>query len=216
MHSPQNPHLVIPPTIVGLSDSRSVIIGVHGRGQDPTFIVQLRDRLHESKARWIVPAAAGREWYGHRFMDQPAGVASVAESLSAISALISRVNDEGTPTERITLLGFSQGACLLAQYALMHPRRYAGLLLFTGGYLGRPSDAVTFTGDLAETPTLLAGIDNDPWVPLPRMLETDAQLRRMNASVTLTIEPGDEHGVSDTAIALGSHLLQVSMSQLAP
>lgn len=163
--------------------------------------------MNERSALWTVPSAAHHEWYGHRFMERPAEDEAVQESLEAIDILIAQHNDRGCPAERITLLGFSQGACLLAQYALTRPRHYAGLVLLTGGYLGRPEDPVRFSGDLGGTPTLIASIDEDPWVPLSRVLETDAQFRRLNASATLLIEHGTGHTVSNTAVELAARML---------
>ncbi|WP_158437755.1 alpha/beta hydrolase [Naasia lichenicola] len=202
-----NPHLVIPPLQLGPADADTVVIGVHGRGQDPSFIADLRDRLQDRSSRWIVPSAADQEWYGHRFMDRPADDPAVVLALEAIDSLIATLEHDGVPAERITLVGFSQGACLLAHHLLTRPRRYAGVLLFTGGYLGRPSDPVEFAGDLAGTPVLLGTIDADPWVPLPRTQETDAELRRIGAAVTLLVESGSDHGITAAAVELGSTML---------
>ena len=45
------------------------------------------------------------------------------------------VNDtvvaRGVPKERIVLLGFSQGACLAAEFAASHADRYGGVIVFT-------------------------------------------------------------------------------------
>nr|WP_281964345.1 hypothetical protein [Serinicoccus marinus] len=106
------------------------------------------------------------------------------------------------------LLGFSQGACLLAHWALLHPRRYAGLVVLTGGYVGTEREEVSFAGDFDGTPALLAGREPDPWVPRSRMAQTEGWLRGMGARLTSLIEPGAEHEVSARASELTARLVR--------
>ncbi|ANS78050.1 phospholipase/carboxylesterase [Serinicoccus hydrothermalis] len=104
------------------------------------------------------------------------------------------------------------GACLLAHWALLHPRRYAGLVVLTGDYVGTEREEVSFTGDFGGTPSLLARCEADPWVPRTRMAQTEEQLRGMGAHLTSIVEPGAEHEVSATASELTGRLLRHTVS----
>jgi phospholipase/carboxylesterase len=80
-------------------------------------------------------------------------------ALRKIEKTLRMVNDAGIPPERIVLGGFSQGACLATEFIATHPRRYAGLLAFTG--------------------------DPDPHVPWQRVQNSAQILAAMGAAVTL-------------------------------
>lgn len=70
-----------------------------------------------------------------------------------------RVLQSGMPSERLMLLGFSQGACLTTEFAAHNPRRYGGMVALTGGLIGGVStnarmlesagmiERLTFPGD---------------------------------------------------------------------
>lgn len=198
-----NPHLGTAPTEWGPRDAPLAVLALHGRGQSPDRIGDLRTRIGDEALRWIAPAAAEHSWYPFRFMEEPPredrwlpwALESVEERLAAMSR-------DGFPLDRIVLLGFSQGACLLSQHALMHPTRFAGLILLTGGYIGVAGADPGFSGDFAGTPALLATREDDDWVPLSRVRETEKRLRALGAEVTALVEPAGEHEISETAALL--------------
>jgi phospholipase/carboxylesterase len=150
-------------------------------------------------ARWVAPVADGASWYPYRFMETPpVGDPHLGWALDAVDAAIGDAVDGGRPVEEIILLGFSQGACLAAEYALRAPRRFAGIALFTGGYLGPARRE--FTGDLTGVPVLLATSAEDEWVPLSRTEETRDAFDALCAGTTLLVEPGSEHAITDRAV----------------
>ena len=69
--------------------------------------------------------------------------------------------EDGIPSERIALLGFSQGACLALEprHAI---RRYAGVIGFSGGLIGPPGTSFDFAGSLDSTPVFIGCSDVDP------------------------------------------------------
>jgi hypothetical protein len=62
------------------------------------------------------------------------------------------------------LLGFSQGACLTAEFAVRHAGRYGGLIVFSGGLIGPPGSTWDVAGDFAGTPVFLGCSDVDAHV----------------------------------------------------
>ncbi|WP_083652641.1 alpha/beta hydrolase [Serinicoccus sp. CNJ-927] len=211
--SGENPHLAAGAECWGEEDAPVAVLAVHGRTQSPADMRALAERLDVEGLRWLAPAAAGQSWYPYGFMEErPDDDPWLAWSLEAVDEHVGHLAEAGWPPERVVLLGFSQGACLLAHWALLHPRRYAGLVLLTGGYVGTEREEVSFAGDLDGTPALLAGCESDPWVPRNRMAQTEDLLRGMGAHLTSIVEPGAEHEVSATASELTGRLLRHTVS----
>jgi predicted esterase len=183
--------------------ARAVVVLLHGRGRDPEDVLSLADRIGDPDVAFLAPAARGDTWYPQSFLAPlPDNEPYLSSALGAVDALV-----HGVDAERLVLGGFSQGACLAAEYALRHPRRYGGLLLYTGGAIGPPGTRWPDRGSFAGTPAYLGTSDPDAWVPVERVRETAAQLRAQGAEVTLEVFPGMDHLVNDREIAAGRALL---------
>ncbi len=183
-------------TGVPLTDARQVIIMVHGRGATPEDIIQLAPRLQLEDAAILAPRAERQTWYPHSFlapvrMNQPA----LGSALDLLDSLVDEVLEQGIGTERIFFLGFSQGACLVLEYAARNGRRYGGVMAFTGGLIGEQLDRSAYQGDFAGTPVLVTTGDPDPHVPVARVEDTVSILREMHAEVYLKIYPGRPHTI---------------------
>ena len=175
---------------------------LHGRGGTPEDMLGLAGRLGLDDCRWLALAAVGGSWYPHRFM----GALDVNEPFlsRAIDACDRAVEEAGEHASvPVVVIGFSQGACLAAEYALRHPGRCAALVLFTGGLIGPPgtpwrlAPPATTLGGL---PVLVTGSDVDEWVPAARVRETAGILTTLGAHVRCRIYTGRAHVVSDEEI----------------
>ena len=109
--------------------------------------------------------------------------------------------EEGFGPDRLVLLGFSQGACLLAEHLARGAAPCAGAALLTGAYLGPPEVPRVPAGDLAGMPVFLALPERDNWVPLERARATAELLAQMGAQVELEAYDEAEHVVMDEAVA---------------
>ncbi|MEU0795023.1 phospholipase [Amycolatopsis sp. NPDC005961] len=184
------------------------VLAVHGRDQDPAFMRATARRLGPAPVRFFAPEADGNTWYPLSFLEpvernQPA----LDRSLRVVDACLDRLAQDGFAPGRVVLWGFSQGACLLAHSVLTRPRRVAGLVLFTGGYLGSAPLPPPDGGVLHGVPAVVRSIEDDPWVPRHRVEETAELLRRAGAEVDLRIDPGTEHVITDEACATATKLL---------
>ncbi|RCW45726.1 phospholipase/carboxylesterase [Halopolyspora algeriensis] len=193
---------------VARADAELAVLAVHGRGQDPTFMQQTAQRFGASPARFYAPEAAGNSWYPQPFLEplernQP----DLDEALHTIDLCLGHLAEVGFGPDRTVLWGFSQGACLLSHYVLSSPRRFAGIILFTGGYLGPGPRQAPEGEPLREVPAVLRSIDRDPWVPRSRVEDTAALLTHAGAGVDLRIDPGTEHIITDEACAATTRLL---------
>jgi predicted esterase len=131
----------------------------------------------------------------------------LSSALRVIGALLERLAEAGFGPERVALLGFSQGACLGLEYAARHARRYAGVIGLSGGLIGPEGTPRDYPGSLAGTPAFLGCSDVDPHIPLARVRETTAVLRRLGAAVTERIYPGMGHLINEDEIPFVRGLL---------
>lgn len=199
-----NPHLLEPVTTTGASAStaRAAAVVVHGRDQDPEYMLAVLDRVAVDDVAYLLPRAAARTWYPGRFTEpesnnQPA----LDHALAAVEAALSRLAESGFGPERTVLVGFSQGACLLTELLLRSPRRFAGAALLTGGFFGPLGHQPGPGGSLDGTPVLLASSRYDTWVPHERVDETAVVLGERGAKVDRRVYDDREHLVNDDAVA---------------
>lgn len=178
-----------------LAKARGVVILVHGRGSSADDIAGLADVFDSRDLAYLAPEAAHHSWYPHRFLVPPAqNEPWLSSALATIDALVTEALAAGFPSERIALVGFSQGACLALEYAARHPRRYAFVAALSGALIG-PTDTARDCVDLKNTPILLGCADHDAHIPLEHVEHSATALAAFNADVTKQIYPGSAHTV---------------------
>ena len=187
----------------------AAILLVHGRGASAESILSLYDELNAAKFAAIAPQAADGTWYPHTFLaplesNQP----YLDSALGRLDSLVADLLARKIPSDHIVLLGFSQGACLTAEFVARHPRRYGAVIALTGGLIGPPGTPRNYPGSLAGTPVFLGSSDPDPHVPFERVQETQAVLSRMGAAVELRRYPGMPHTISEDELDVCRELLQ--------
>ena len=194
-----NPHLAAPPVRVGraLAKARKVAVVVHGRAQDPVYMLEhLVERLDLPDVAYVLPPAAGGSWYPARFnAPRKANEPWLGHALEAVEAALADL----TP-ERVVLAGFSQGGCLVADLLARAPRPYAGAAVLTGALIG-PEGDVTKAGPLDGLPVYMETSRYDEWVPLERVEATAGALEAAGARVELEVADDPEHRIRDAAVA---------------
>ena len=204
------PHLTQPVYSTGpsLDDASAAVILLHGRGATAEDILSLSTYLDFPKTAYLAPQAEGYTWYPNRFIlpieqNEP----FLSSALSKVDGIVREVEAHNIPVERIFIGGFSQGACLASEYVIRNPRRYGGLLAFSGGYIGPLGVAHQPVGDLSGMPAFLGCSDMDPHIPLQRVKETTALLRSMGAQVTEKLYPNMGHTIIDDEIEQARQIL---------
>ncbi len=173
-----------------------VLLLLHGRGATAQDILSVYGALGLETVSAIAPQAADFTWYPNSFLaplksNQPYLDSALRRIESLVDGLIAR----GIQSERIALLGFSQGACLTTEFVARHPRRYGAVIGLTGGLIGPPGTPRKYPGSLAGTPVFLGTSDPDPHVPFARVKETEDVLKRMGGEVELRRYPGMPHTI---------------------
>ena len=208
-----DPHAGQPVVSAGppVGRGRAVAIMVHGRNAAPANILSLVPALDRPDITYLAPAAANRTWYPLSFLapieqNEP----YLTSALAAIARVVQDVVTRGVARNRIVLLGFSQGACLSAEFAIRHPARYGGIVLFSGGAIGPPGTTWNSNGSFGQTPVFLGCSDVDAHVPKWRVEETADVFGRMSADVTLRIYPGMGHLVINDETAHAQRVLDAA------
>ncbi|HVZ22975.1 MAG TPA: dienelactone hydrolase family protein [Vicinamibacterales bacterium] len=205
----------------GQARGRAALAGVllHGRGKTPHEKIDLAARLDAPAFRWVVPEAASGSWYPRRFWDPiHSNEPSLTEALASADAAMREASESGRlGPERLAIVGFSQGACLAAEYVLRHPRCCGALVVLTGAILGAsPSDWRASEVRLDGLPVLITGSDVDDWVEEKYVRETADIFSSLGADVRLRIYRGRPHVVSDAELAEAQALLGEMRRRLMP
>jgi len=131
----------------------------------------------------------------------------LSSGLTAISNLLAHLDENGLLPDRVVLMGFSQGACLVLEYAARHATRFGGVIGFSGGLIGPAGTPRNYRGSLEETPILIGCSDVDFHIPLERVKESTRVLTELGAVVDERIYPGMGHNVNDDEVKAARLLL---------
>lgn len=191
-----------------LGKAAGVAVLVHGRGGSAADMQALSEEFGTPDIRFVMPEAEGNTWYPNRFIDPiERNEPSLTRALSMYRTLLSSLIASGMPPARIVLCGFSQGACLTAEFAARNPMRYGGIVLFTGGLIGPPGHVWPIREGLAGTPIFIGASAEDPHVPAARVRETAALFTSMAAEVETHVYPGKSHTVTGFELKAARKLL---------
>jgi predicted esterase len=174
---------------------------VHGRGASAEDIITLSDEFPDSDMTYLAPQAAGSVWYPLSFLSPiAANEPGLSSALAVLAGIEARVRDAGIPPERVILLGFSQGACLVLEYAARNARRYGGVAGLSGGLIGPDDTPRDYGGSFKGTPVFLGCSVTDPHIPRHRVEHTNEVFRKLGADVTMRLYPDPGHSVNEDEI----------------
>jgi len=184
-----------------LASAKAAMILLHGRGASAQDILELAPALRAPTMSFLAPQAAGHTWYPQSFLSPiESNEPGLSSALALLAAIESRVSEAGIPPEALFLLGFSQGACLVLEYAARNARRFGGVFGLSGGLIGPEGTRRDYRGDMDGTPIFLGCSDVDPHIPKERVLLSAEVFGRLGASVTTRLYANMGHAVNDDEI----------------
>lgn len=192
---------------------KQLVVLCHGLGADAHDLIDLGhgwaeacpDALFASvDAPFRHVSGFGRQWWDVADRTpavMEAGVRAAAPYLDAfIDAECARLG-----VGDYAIMGFSQGAMTALFTGLRRTAAPRAILAFSGALIA----PARLEAELANrAPVLLVHGEDDDVVPVGRSREAEAALRQAGVPVTAHYIPGLEHGLDDTALALGSLVLQ--------
>lgn len=97
-------------------------------------------QFHVDGVALLAPQAARNTWYPNSFLAPVEGNEPGRTSgLRAVADAVERANDAEIPTERVLVLGFSQGGCLATEFVARNPGATAASSRSRAGSLGSQS-----------------------------------------------------------------------------
>lgn len=209
--NPIDPHKGQPVLQSGapIESARRAAIFIHGRGASAEDILGIAPELGTEDVAYLAPQAAGKTWYPYSFLSPiPQNEPGLTSALNVIAGLVASLASQGHTSERVIILGFSQGACLGLEFAARHAKRYAAVVAFSGGLIGPPGTPRTYSGSLANTPVFLGCSDVDPHIPVERVHESTEVFRRMGARVDERIYTRMGHTINADELAAARELVR--------
>jgi predicted esterase len=201
-----NPHLTTETLTAGNPDAAIAAVLLHGRDLDAEWILDVASRFGlDDAVSYLAPRAAERSWYPGRFYDPlEDNEPWLGWSLEAIEAAVAAT---GRPHSHVALIGFSQGACILAEHLARRPEPYGAAAILTGALFGTPEVDRMPSGSLEAMPMFFGIAQDDDWIPIDAVRGTVAAFRRAGARCELRVYDDEEHGVNDDEAAAVRGLL---------
>jgi len=144
------------------------------------------------------PAQAAETYRKMRF-----GAEGVSTVLNAF--LDAELAQHRLGSDRLALVGFSQGTMMALHVGLRRPRACAGILGFSGAL---PSGDRLPDEIEARPPVLLLHGDADEVVPIEAMFGAANSLAAAGVAVQWHVCPGTGHGIDQTGLELGGRFLR--------
>jgi len=176
---------------------RPLLVLLHGHGMNERIGFELRHQLPSSlvlaSLRGPLRARAGYGWFP---LDAGFSLGQVA---SAVSAVLSWLDDQSDNHSSVGLLGFSQGSAIAVQCLRERPTDFAYAAVLSGFLNPLPARG---DRELARIrPPMFSGRGGaDGLVPRPLVVLTERWLAS-HATLTSKVYPGLGHSVSDEEIA---------------
>ena len=210
-HLPHGPHQGQPVRMAGepLDRAQAAMLMIHGRGARAEDILSLTDQFNQPGFAYVAPQAAENTWYPNRFLVPIADNEPwLSSALALVGDALAQIISVGIPSQRIMLLGFSQGACLTLEFAARNAKRYGGLVGLSGALIGPDDTPRDYTGSLAGTPVFLGCSDVDFHVLKERVDQTAEVLRKLGGDVTERLYPNMDHSVNQDEIDFVRGMMQ--------
>jgi len=183
---------------------------LHGRGATAESILTLATELDAADFAYLAPQAGGNSWWPQSFLAPiAANEPGISSAMQAVADVLARVAAGGIPAERTVLLGFSQGACLAAEFAARHPHRYGGVASLSGGLIGPDGTPRDYPGSLAGTPVFLGCSDVDFHIPADRVRLSATVLEQLGGAVTMRLYPGLGHTINEDELAAVRSIMEL-------
>jgi phospholipase/carboxylesterase len=211
-----NPHLTTDTLTTGSTEAAVAAVLVHGRDQGPEWMLDVARRVDlDDAVAYVLPRAAERSWYPGRFYDpMEDNEPWLGWSLQAIEAAVALATGPARPLSRIALVGFSQGACIVAEHLARRPAPYGAAGILTGALFGTPDVDRLPIGSLDGLPMFFGIAEDDDWIGVAAVRDTVAAFQRAGARCELRVYDDEEHGVNDDEAAAVRGLLLCLLEDL--
>lgn len=196
-------------------NAKVICIFVHGRTQCPDDMMeQVITHLDAPDTRFILPKSEGTAWYNARAIDPLTTEAKseLGNSLDVLAEVIELAKTQ-SPNAKLVLAGFSQGACLSAEYILLNGKWDGAACLFTGCRVGVYADSLPIS-DLSNMPIYISCGDKDPRIPAASFTDLGQTFIECGVRLKTDVFPGRDHSITATECAALNNILNNIVANL--
>ncbi|MBI5060145.1 dienelactone hydrolase family protein [candidate division KSB1 bacterium] len=195
-----------------LASARSAMLLLHGRGSDAHDIMGLAAELSTAGMAYLAPQAANNTWYSYGFLQpQSRNEPALSSAIARVRGLLDSAREQGIPTQRTFLAGFSQGACLALETAARAGLQLGGVFAFSGGLIGSELDVALYSAGLTGTPVFIGCDERDPHIPASRVRASGELLTTLGATVTVRLYSDLGHSINRDEIAAARAILRTAL-----
>ncbi len=197
-------------TFAGVPETaKAAVLLLHGRGDSADGILGLTDALETDNVIYAAPQAENNAWYPKSFLEPlEQNEPYLSEALQAVEDALADLEAAGFARENIVLLGFSQGACLAAEFVARNPAVYGGVVALSGGLIGPDGGMYEYQGSLGDTPAFLGCGSVDAHIPEARVMLSAGVLSNLGARVDARIYPGMGHTLNEEEIGAANLIIE--------
>jgi predicted esterase len=201
---------------VDLDAADVAVIAVHGRGQTPQYLVENLaapavgggDDHGAVPTAWLLPTNPNRSWYPGRY-NASINVNQLAleHAMADVDQVVVELRSHGLAADQIVLTGYSQGACVMAEYLRHHPDRWAGVAILGGALLGPKNRFKQVEGDFSNVQVSFVCGDRDPCMDPCAAWASAHAFESAGASAVVTVYPSADHTLGDIERRLVADLI---------
>ncbi len=200
------------PLLAGVPPAAAQVLCVvlHGRNGSPEIMLdELVRHLSAPAVHFVLPRAPEASWYDAPSCDPLAAKTrdQLRAGIEQIRRDVERAQRNGAPRDRVVVGGFSQGACVTLEYAMVGGRWPGAAFCLTGCRVGCVGDERP-ASDLSGMPFYLGNGARDPFIRLTEFAETLRDLGAAGARVRNDIFPREAHVMSPAEIATVDAMLR--------
>ena len=198
-------------------EADALVVLVHGYGADGRDLIDLAQAWGAAvpTAAFAAPhapqpcaeAPMGRQWF--LLWDRSEGqlAAGVQEAAALLGGFVAaEVARLGIASNRVALMGFSQGAMLVLEAGLQGAvADAAAILAYSGALLGAPGRAATHPRVL-----IVHGME-DGVVPVQASMSAASRLAALGVPVESIYRDGLDHGIDEEGLAAGARVLSETL-----
>jgi len=188
-----------------------LVVLCHGYGADGNDLIGLAPQWRRAlpTAAFVAPNApercpgAGYQWFPISRLDPHEMHKGVEDAAGMLETFVkTELARLALSSDRLALVGFSQGTMMVLQVGLRGPFKPAAIVGFSGLLTGAPPLA-----QAATPPILLTHGDSDTVIPPEALLMTAAALGAAGFRVQWHVSPGLGHGIDATGLEMAGHFL---------
>lgn len=199
----------------------SLVVLIHGYGADGEDLLSLGRSWASLLPHTLFVAPhgplvcevnpSGNQWFGLTDWEP----SRILKDIQGLTPELNRYIDDllktnGIPSNKLALVGFSQGS-MIALHVALHRPQCAGVVAYSGAFLHSPHELI-----IARPSVLLVHGTEDQVLPASGSQNAEEILKALGVPVQLSLLPDLSHGIDGRALGMGGAFLKEHLYEKAP